>query len=50
MKMVIKNPISNFLNHRSDSIKIAYFSRKDFDEAIKEIAPFFPKVVPNNFT
>ena len=25
-------------------------SRKDFDEAIKEIAPFFPMVLPNNFT
>ena len=50
MKVVIENPISNLLNHRSDSIKIAYFFRKDFDEAIKEIASFFPKVLPNNFT
>ena len=48
--MIIKNPISNFLNHRSDDIKVAYFFREDFDEAVKEIAPFFPKGFPNYFT
>ena len=30
--MIVKNPISNFFNHRSDSIKIAYFSGENFDE------------------
>ena len=30
--------------------KVAYFSREDFDDAIKEIASFFHKFFPNYFT
>ena len=50
MEMIIENIISNFLYHRSDSIKIDYFSKENLNETINKIALFRSKNFPNYFT